>query len=82
MDAVSGATYSSRGIINAVRAALKQAAVNGSDQDNNDRDGSDDNSDQKNSDQNPSVEGTVPYKEGIYYGTGEGYAGGILNWQL
>ena len=75
VDAVSGATYSSRGIINAVRAALKQAAVNGSDQDNNDS--SDDNSDQKNSDQNPSVEGTVPYKEGIYYGTGEGYAGDI-----
>ncbi|MFR7620886.1 MAG: FMN-binding protein [Blautia sp.] len=30
VDTVSGATYSSRGIIEAVRSALSQAAVNGS----------------------------------------------------
>ena len=49
VDAVSGATYSSRGIINAVRAALKQAAVNGSDQDNNDSNDDNNNNDNNNS---------------------------------
>lgn len=68
VDTVSGATYSSVGIIEAVRDALKQAAV----QDNNNTD-------------TPSQEqpgqtapaGTVPYIDGIYYGTGEGYMGNI-----
>lgn len=72
VDTVSGATYSSVGIIQAVRDALSQAAVNGasdSTQDNNNNGSSDDD--------DSTVTGTVPYKEGIYYGTAEGYSGDI-----
>ncbi len=78
VDAVSGATYSSRGIIIAVRAALKQAAVNGSSNDADDSNDDNNNNDNNNSNNNSTiVEGKVPYEEGIYYGTGEGYAGDI-----
>ena len=78
VDAVSGATYSSRGIINAVRAALKQAAVNGSSNDADDSNDDNNNNDNNNSNNNSTiVEGKIPYEEGIYYGTGEGYAGDI-----
>lgn len=77
VDAVSGATYSSGGIINAVRAALKQAAVNGSDSDT-DSSNDDNNNNSDNNNSNTAIpEGKVPYKDGIYYGTGEGYAGDI-----
>ena len=72
VDTVSGATYSSVGIIQAVRDALSQAAVNGtsdSTQNNNNNSSSDDDS--------STVTGTVPYKEGIYYGTAEGYSGDV-----
>lgn len=74
VDTVSGATYSSVGIIQAVRDALSQAAVNGTsdgtqDNDSNNNGSSDDN--------NSTVTGTVPYKEGIYYGTAEGYSGEV-----
>ena len=72
VDTVSGATYSSVGIIQAVRDALGQAAVNGtsdSTQNNNNNSSSDDDS--------STVTGTVPYKEGIYYGTAEGYSGDV-----
>lgn len=78
VDAVSGATYSSRGIINAVRAALKQAVVNGSSNGADDSNDDNNNNDNNNSNNNSTiVEGKVPYEEGIYYGTGEGYAGDI-----
>ena len=72
VDTVSGATYSSVGIIQAVRDALGQAVVNGtsdSTQNNNNNSSSDDDS--------STVTGTVPYKEGIYYGTAEGYSGDV-----
>ena len=72
VDTVSGATYSSVGIIQAVRDALGQATVNGtsdSTQNNNNNSSSDDDS--------STVTGTVPYKEGIYYGTAEGYSGDV-----
>lgn len=72
VDTVSGATYSSVGIIQAVRDALGQAAVNGtsdSTQNNNNNSSSDDDS--------STVTGTVPYKEGIYYGTADGYSGDV-----
>ena len=70
VDTVSGATYSSVGIIQAVRDALGQAAVNGtSDSTQNNNSSSDDDS--------STVTGTVPYKEGIYYGTAEGYSGDV-----
>lgn len=72
VDTVSGATYSSVGIIQAVRDALGQAVVNGtsdSTQNSNNNSSSDDDS--------STVTGTVPYKEGIYYGTAEGYSGDV-----
>lgn len=74
VDTVSGATYSSVGIIQAVRDALSQAAVSGSTADT----AQDNNNSNASEDQNASsVSGTVPYKEGIYYGTAEGYSGDV-----
>lgn len=68
VDTVSGATYSSVGIINAVRDALKDAAVSGEEDDPEDNKKPDDPEDDK-----KPVTGTIPYKDGIYYGVGEGY---------
>ncbi len=60
VDTVSGATYSSQGIILAVRDALKKAGKATGDT------------------TQPSVPtGKMPYPEGIYYGTGEGFQGDI-----
>lgn len=74
VDTVSGATYSSVGIIQAVRDALSQAAVSGNTADT----AQDSNNSNASGDQNASsVSGTVPYKEGIYYGTAEGYSGDV-----
>lgn len=72
VDTVSGATYSSVGIIQAVRNALSQAAVNSADSSSND------NKESSNSSDNDSeITGTIPYNEGVYYGTAEGYNGDI-----
>ena len=70
MDLVSGATYSSRGIQNAVKQALENAkkATNGETvPDNGTSSGG----------TTTIPEGKFPYEEGIYYGTGEGYLGDI-----
>lgn len=76
VDTVSGATYSSVGIIQAVRDALGQAAVNGtSDSTQNNNNNSNNNS--SSDDDHSTVTGTVPYKEGIYYGTADGYSGDV-----
>lgn len=76
VDTVSGATYSSVGIIQAVRDALSQAAVsgNGATSDSSETNSSNSSSSQN---QSTSTTGTVPYKEGIYYGTAEGYSGEV-----
>lgn len=74
VDTVSGATYSSVGIIQAVRAALSQAAINSS-AENSQTDA--DNDTQNNSSTGAYAPGKVPYAEGIYYGTAEGYNGDI-----
>lgn len=76
VDTVSGATYSSVGIIQAVRDALSQAAVsgNGATSDSSETNSSNSSSSQN---QSTSTTGTVPYKEGIYYGTAEGYSGDV-----
>lgn len=85
VDTVSGATFSSRGIIAAVRSALSQAAVSentaGSD---TDKQGAAETSENGQTDENSSgsasehgTEGTLPYVDGIYYGTSEGYKGDI-----
>lgn len=74
VDTVSGATYSSVGIIQAVRDALSQAAVSGSDSSSSDSNTS---QSDKNDSTTDTITGTVPYKEGIYYGTAEGYSGDV-----
>lgn len=74
VDTVSGATYSSVGIIQAVRDALSQAAVSGSDSSSSD---SNTNQSDKSDSTTDAVTGTIPYKEGIYYGTAEGYSGDV-----
>ena len=74
VDVVSGATYSSNGIKSAVRDALRQAAVSGSAAAENAADDSQSSQDTSDTTQ---VTGNFPYKEGIYYGTAEGYNGDI-----
>lgn len=85
VDTVSGATFSSRGIIAAVRSALSQAAVSDNTTGNNtDKQGAAEVSGNGQTDENssgsasePGTEGTLPYVDGIYYGTAEGYKGDI-----
>ena len=79
VDKVSGATYSSVGIIQAVRDALSQAAVNGTSDtsQNNNNNSNNSNNNSSSDDNNSTVTGTVPYKEGIYYGTADGYSGDV-----
>ena len=85
VDTVSGATFSSRGIIAAVRSALSQAAVSDNTVGNNtDKQGAAEASGNGQTDENSSgsasekgTEGTLQYVDGIYYGTAEGYKGDI-----
>lgn len=85
VDTVSGATFSSRGIIAAVRSALSQAAVSENTAGNNtDKQDAAETSGNGQTDENSSgsaseqgTEGTLPYVDGIYYGTAEGYKGDI-----
>ena len=63
VDTVSGATYSSVGIIQAVRDALGQAAVNGT-SDSTQNNNSNSNNNSSSDDDSSTVTGTVPYKEG------------------
>lgn len=85
VDTVSGATFSSCGIIAAVRSALSQAAVSENTAGNNtDKQGAAEASGNGQTDENSSgsafeqgTEGTLAYVDGIYYGTSEGYKGDI-----
>ena len=72
VDTVSGATYSSVGIIEAVRNALSQAAISSDGNSNSQNTNSSSNGNGQNSN-NTAVTGKFPYKEGVYYGTAEGY---------
>ena len=76
VDTVSGATYSSVGIIQAVRDALSQAAVSTSGTTTSGEAGNAGNSGNQNQDTSAAT-GNFPYKEGIYYGTAEGYSGDV-----
>ena len=76
VDTVSGATYSSVGIIQAVRDALSQAAVSTSGTTTSGEAGNAENSGNQNQDTSAAT-GNFPYKEGIYYGTAEGYSGDV-----
>lgn len=74
VDAVSGATFSSNGIIKAVRNALSKAAINGSkSSDSESSKTSTKNNTKKDTTEN--VSGT--YKDGVYGGTGKGFRGNI-----
>lgn len=74
VDTVSGATYSSAGLIQAVRNALKNAAVNPQKSASN----SNTNNDKVTKTITPAkTEGKFPYKDGTYTGIGEGYRGDI-----
>lgn len=76
VDTVSGATYSSVGIINAVRNALAQAAVDESTVPAS-TENTEQNNQQNQSAPTPSVSGNFPYPDGTYYGTAEGYLGDV-----
>lgn len=76
VDTVSGATYSSAGIIQAVRNALSQAAVSTSGTTTSGEAGNAGNNGNQNQDTSAAT-GNFPYKEGIYYGTAEGYSGNV-----
>lgn len=73
VDTVSGATYSSAGIINAVRNALAQAAVSGT----SDTQATINNASSGTTAVTPGAAGKFPYKDGVYNGTGFGYGGDI-----
>ena len=82
VDTVSGATYSSRGIIEAVRSALSQAAVNGSSSTNggsqsNTNNGNNSQNNNQNNNNSSASKGSFPYQDGIYYGTAAGFQGDI-----
>lgn len=93
VDAVSGATYSSRGILEAVRNALKQAANPAAGQQpgsNTDpvmvepSSGITSTPTEKQPEERPSQkptdakkQGAFPYKDGVYSGTGKGYHGDV-----
>lgn len=68
VDTVSGATYSSNGIISAVRNALKKASVKKTDSSKNKNTSTDSSKEAK-------LKGT--YKDGTYLGTGEGFGGNL-----
>ncbi|MCC8081217.1 MAG: FMN-binding protein [Lachnospiraceae bacterium] len=82
VDTVSGATYSSVGIINAVRHALSQAAVSESADDTTELTVSSVSSGSSSTTfTTPAVtegeSGMFPYPDGTYYGTAEGWGGDI-----
>ena len=60
-----------------MRDALSQAAVNGTSDGTQDNNSNNSNNNSSSDDNNSTVTGTVPYKEGIYYGTAEGYSGDV-----
>ena len=82
VDTVSGATYSSTGIINAVKSALSQAAVSGNQADlkaetvKENKNNSNKNNHKKPDVIKPSVS-KDGYVDGVYTGTAEGFGGDI-----
>lgn len=76
VDTVSGATYSSVGIINAVRNALAQAAVDGTTVPAS-TENTEQNSQQNQAAPIPTVTGNFSYPDGTYYGVAEGYLGDV-----
>ena len=82
VDTVSGATYSSNGIMNAVKAALRQAAGSNASEDlEDDTELQVSGSNTTNKTKKPVVQTTVVsedgYVDGVYDGTAEGFGGDI-----
>lgn len=79
VQAVSGATFSSNGIIKAVQNALKKAekksGKKNDDKDKKDNKKKENKKKEDSTDNNKETEGT--YKDGTYTGTGKGYKGNI-----
>lgn len=75
VDVVSGATYTSNGILSAVRNALKKAVIDAEEVTNEDVD--DKLEDQTEESEGAIQQGSIPYIDGVYYGTGDGFAGKI-----
>lgn len=75
VDVVSGATYSSNGIIGAVQNALSKAVVSEATKEETTKTAKKKNV--KKSSTKKSKKGKFPYKKGVYYGAGEGYKGEI-----
>lgn len=73
VDTVSGATYSSTGIIQAVKDALKDAIINEETSDAQSTVANSETTDNSTEDRETTNEGRFPYKAGVYFGTGEGY---------
>ena len=75
VDTVSGATYSSNGLIEAVRDALKDAGLDEK------KDKKKSNKEKKQEDkkdkEKETPSGNIPYIDGEYHGVGEGYRGDI-----
>lgn len=70
VDTVSGATYSSNGILNAVKRALNQAAADGTEQQPAEEP-------QPEEPLDPALRPAEDYLDGVYTGTGEGYGGAV-----
>lgn len=77
VDAVSGATYSSNGIINAVRNALNKAAISTKKNNSSSINNKNYNNKIKITQKTKIKKGKFPYKDGTYLGKGEGYKGEI-----
>ena len=82
VDTISGATYSSNGLIEAVRNALAKATIKTNDSasanpETTKKENSETKENKKDKSKNSSEKGKFPYKDGTYLGTGEGYKGDI-----
>lgn len=78
VDTVSGATYSSNGLIEAVRDALKDAVIADTTSSETTKKPSDTTtSTTANQTEKTTKGGRFPYKDGVYFGTGEGFRGDI-----
>ncbi|MDR3597202.1 FMN-binding protein [Clostridium sp.] len=73
VDTVSGATYSSKGIISAVKDALSQAGGSSSEADNSSNTSADNNAAANSAENNGTTTGK--YKDGTYTGSGKGFGG-------
>jgi uncharacterized protein with FMN-binding domain len=76
VDTISGATYSSNGILNAIKRALTNA-TNGDISEPEEPTGTPEETPEETPEPTTPAEPAVPYKDGIYTGTAEGFGGDI-----